>query len=201
MATALSQIALAALIAVVVTGLELITTEYPRTSTFILRSKWFYAYVVIYGVIAGGVYAIFPLLGDQLAIQGLGASSPWVKAAVIGFSIKAVLHIRVFTVSRGPGDQFPIGLETIVQAFEPWLLSGLELDHYFRERSFVRPRAAAFADVAAARTTAKANIPPSFKPAVRSALQADIDQATGSDGVIIVYLRYCGLNLTKSVFP
>src|SRR5712691_3051267 len=138
---ALSQIVIAALIAAAVTGLELITTEYPRTSTFVLRSVWFYGYAVIYGVIAGSAYAILPLVGNQLTIETLGVSSPWVQAAVIGFSVKAVLHIRIFSVSRGPGDQFPIGLETVVQLFEPWLLSGLELDHYFRELNFVRPRA------------------------------------------------------------
>jgi hypothetical protein len=99
-----SQVTVAALVGAAVTGLELITTGYPRTSTFVMRSSWFYGYVVIYGVIAGGAYALLPTIGDQLTIKGLGDSSPWVKAVVIGFSVKAVLHIRIFTVSRGPGD-------------------------------------------------------------------------------------------------
>jgi hypothetical protein len=201
MAGDLTPIALAAVIGAAVTGLELITTEYPRTSTFALRSPWFYGFVVIYSIIAGGAYAILPLVGDQFSVAGLGIANPWVQAAIIGFSIKAVLHIRIFTVSRGPGDQLPVGLETLVQLFEPWLLSGLDLDHYFRELKFVRPRAALLPDVPTAKATAISNIPARFKPAVRAALQADINRETTREGVIIVYMGYCGINLTKSTFP
>ncbi len=195
------QLVLAFIIAVAVTGLELITSEYPRTSKFVLRSLWFWGYVAIYGLLGAVAFAILPLVSDQITVEGFGLSSPWLMAAFVGFSIKAFLHVRIFTVSRGPGDQFPIGLETFVQLFEPWFLANLDLDHYFREIGFVTPRAARCVDVADAQAKAKAHIPPRFKPAVRAALQADVDRETTKEGVIIVYLTYCGIRLTENTFP
>jgi hypothetical protein len=42
------QAGLAFVVALVVTGLELITTDYPMTPNFVLKSIWYYLYVVIY---------------------------------------------------------------------------------------------------------------------------------------------------------
>jgi hypothetical protein len=195
------QLCLAGVIAATVTGLELITTEYPRTSRFVLPSPWFWGYVVIYGALAVVALTILPLITNQVTVDGVGLSNPWLKAAFVGFSVKAFLHVRLFTVSRGPGDQFPVGLETFVQLFEPWFLSNLQLDHYFREMEFVTPRAQRCADLATAQTRAKANIPPAFKSALRTALRADVDQETTREGVVIVYLTYCGMKLTSNAFP
>lgn len=141
------------------------------------------------------------MITDQVTVEGVGLSNPWLKAAFVGFSVKAFLHVRLFTVSRGPGDQFPVGLETFVQLFEPWFLSNLQLDHYSREMEFVTPRAERCANLAAAQALAKANIPPAFKSAVRAALRADVDQETTREGVVIVYLTYCGMKLTSNTFP
>jgi len=184
-----------------VTGLELITTTYPRTATFILKSFGFYCYVIIYGALAAIAYLLLPWVGDQVTVQGVGLSDPWVKAAIVGFSIKAFLHIRVFTVSTGPGQSFPVGLETFVQLFEPWMLRNLELDHYYRLQDFVTPRKDRCADVAAAQAKAKRSIPTTFTPADRAALEADIDRQITREGVIICYLTYVGIKITKNTFP
>jgi hypothetical protein len=93
------QIIVAFVVAGLVTALELITTKYPRTSGFVLQIKWFYAYVLIYGVLGAIAYSLLPLLAGEVALTGIGLSN-----AVVGFSIKAFLHIRIFTVSTGPGQ-------------------------------------------------------------------------------------------------
>lgn len=192
---------LASCVAVIVTALELLTSKYPRTSRFALMSAWFYAYVVIYGLLAGIALLLLPLVSDQITIQGIGTANPWVKAALIGFSVKAFLHIRIFAVSTGPGQSFPVGLELFVQLFEPWILRSLELDHYFAQSAFIAPRAAKFSTVTDARTQANANAPPGLSPAETAAFNADIGQAQTAAQVIAAYLKYAGIKMTESSFP
>ena len=192
---------LAFVVALVVTGLELITTQYALTPNFVLKSIWFYAYVIVYGFIAAVVFWVLPLISDQVTMSGVGLANPWIKAAVVGFSIKAFLHIRLFTVSTGPGSSFPVGIETLVQLFEPWMLRRLELDHWNKLQTFVASQAAAFPRVADARTEALANIPGGTKSADRAAFRADITAAGTQSEVIIVYMKYFGTAAAKRVFP
>jgi hypothetical protein len=188
-------------VAMLVTAVELITSKYPRTARFALKSVSFYAYILIYGLLGATALALLPLLGDKVTTEGIAISNPWVKAAVIGFSVKAFLHIRIFAVSTGPGQSFPVGLESFVQLFEPWMLRTLELDHYSEQSSFIAPRAAKFANVADARTQAKNNPPPGLSSPERAVFDADIDQAPNAAQVIAAYLKYSGIRLTKTTFP
>lgn len=197
----LGLLALAFAVATLVTAVELLTSQYARTARFVLESVWFYAYVVIYGLLAAVAFAILPLVSDQVTMEGIGVNNPWVKAALIGFSVKAVLHIRIFAVSTGPGHSFPVGLESFVQLFEPWMLRELELDHFATQSEFIRPRAARLTDVNAARTQAKANPPPGLSQAVKAAFEADIDQAASPAQVVAAYLKYAGIKLTNNTFP
>jgi hypothetical protein len=192
---------LAAIIAVVVTALEMITTKYPRTSVFCFRSAWFYAYIIVYGAIAAVAYLLPPLVGAQVNMTGVGLANPWVQAAAAGFSVKALLHIRILNVSTGPGKDFPVGLETIVLLFEPWLLRSIELDVFGELMGFVTPRAARCATINIAQQQALSNIPNMFSAAEKAALTADVTRATSPVDVIIAYLGYVGLKLTRRVFP
>jgi hypothetical protein len=185
----------------VVTAVELITSKYPRTAPFALKSIWFYIYILIYGSLGAAGFALLPLLGDQVTTEGIAISNPWAKAALIGFSVKAILHIRIFAVTTGPGQSFPVGLESFVQLFEPWILRTLELDHYSEQSAFITPRAARFANVTDARTQAKGNPPPGLSAAERAVFDADIDQASTAAQVIAAYLKYSGIRLTKATFP
>jgi hypothetical protein len=184
-----------------VTALELITSKYPRTARFCVKSPWFYVYVLIYGLLGAGALALLPLVGSQVTIEGLGLTSPWIKAAFVGLSIKAFLHIRIFSVSTGPGQSFPFGLESFVQLFEPWMLRSLELDHYSAQSDFIAPRAAKFASLAEVQARAKANVPPSLSNAEKAAFDSDIDQAPSPDQAIAAYLKYAGIKLTSRAFP
>jgi hypothetical protein len=193
--------ALAFAVALLVTGLELITGKYPRTASFALKSGWFPAYIIIYGVIAAVVVLILPLVTDQVTMTGIGLGNPWVQAAVIGFAIKAFLHIRLFTVNVGAGPAFPIGIETIVLLFEPWMLRNLDLDVWNKLQAFVQRRASKVATVVDARNTALANIPGGTEPALRAAFNADVGAVGTQAEVIIVYMQYFGTAATGRVFP
>src|SRR6185312_2516890 len=160
--TSVALLLLAFAVSALVTAIELITSRYPRTARFALSSIWFYVYFLIYGCLAAARLALLPLLGDQASVGGIGASNPWISAALVGFSVKAILHIRIFAVSTGPGQSFPVGLESFVQLFEPWLLRTIELDHFYAQSKFIAPRAGKLATVDDARTKAKGNPPPGF---------------------------------------
>lgn len=194
-------LACAFIVAALVTALELVTSKYPRTAQFCVRSPWFYIYVVIYGVLGAAALALLPLVGSQVTMEGIGIGNPWIKATFVGLSIKALLHIRVFSVSTGPGQSFPFGLESFVLLFEPWMLRSIELNHFAEESDFIKPRAVRFPNVADARTQAKANPPPGFSTAETAVFQADIDQAATSAQVISAYLKYVGTRLTTTTFP
>jgi hypothetical protein len=193
--------AVAFIIAALVTALELVTSKYPRTARFCFKSPWFFGYVLIYGFLGAGALALLPLLSSQVTIEGVGLTNPWIKAVFVGLSIKAFLHIRIFSVSTGPGQTFPFGLESFVQLFEPWMLRTLELDHYSAQSEFIAPRAAKFATLAEVQSTAKTHVPPALSPAERAAFDGDIDQAVSPAEAIAAYLKYAGIKLTAHAFP
>ncbi len=195
------MLALTFVVATVVTGFELITTKYPRTPEFATKSRWFYAYILTYGALGAAGLVLLPFVGSEVTMTGVGLENPWVKALLVGFSVKAILHIRIFMVSTGPNQSFPVGLETFVQLFEPWMLTSLDLDHFFFQQAFIRPRAAKHADLAAAREAALSNIPQGFAAEVKTALRADINNCTTTQEVISAYLKYVGIRLTDSTFP
>jgi hypothetical protein len=195
------MLGLAFAVAAFVTGAELLSSQYARTVPFALRSIWFYIYVFIYGALGAILLALLPWVSDQFTVQGVGANNPWVRAFLVGFTVKALLHIRIYSVTTGPGQSFPVGLESLVQLFEPWLLRELQLDHYAKQTAFIAPRAQGFAGKIEAITAAKSNPPPGLSPAERIVFDADIDQAANPAQVIAVYLKYSGIRLTSITFP
>jgi hypothetical protein len=90
-----------------------------------------YWYAFIYGVIAFGVMLGLDYLLKQktVTLEGFGLANPWWRAVAVGLAVKAFLHLRIFSVGVG-GQTFPIGTETLVQLFEPWLMRTMELYHF-----------------------------------------------------------------------
>ncbi|HEX2257845.1 MAG TPA: hypothetical protein VHG92_14320 [Afifellaceae bacterium] len=192
--------ALAFAVAALITALELVTTQYARSGRFVLRSVWFYVYAGMYGVAAVILFAILPDLPETVTFAGVSADNPWVQAALVGITIKALLHIRIFSVSTGPGKTVPVGLETLVQVLgEPSMLRGIELDHFNGLMSFIEPRGEKYT-LDEARQKAKANIPNSFSGAEKTAFQVDLDQAETSVQVLQRYVDYVGLKTVQRVF-
>ena len=136
-----SAATLALLIAYLFVILELITSEYPETFSFILKKPFLHIYGSIYGVLS-----FFIVLGldeliksGNLQIEGLGLSNIWWKACLIGISAKGFLKIRLFSVKTG-SDSFPVGIDSIVQIFEPWLLRRIDIEEFNEVRDFLENR-------------------------------------------------------------
>jgi hypothetical protein len=185
-------------------ALELITSQYPRTFSLLRRSWAFYAYATIYGIIAFcvmlGLRAL--LKSGTVKLEGLGLSSPWVQAVAIGVAFKAFLHIRLFSVSIG-AESFPVGVETLVQLFEPWLLRTIELDHFNALRNYIAPRAQKYTDLDLVKKQIAQNLPPSMSAdgAEGKAFLADVQRAVSVSEVLRLYMSSVGRGLFDSVFP
>ena len=185
-------------------ALELITSKYPRTFSLLRRSWAFYTYAVIYGVIAFCVMLGLGALvkAGMIKLEGLGLSSPWVQAIVVGVTFKAFLHIRLFSVSIG-AESFPVGVETLVQLFEPWLLRTIELDHFNALRNYIAPRALKYPDLDLVKKQIAQNLPPSMSTegAEGKAFLADVQQASSVTQALRLYMTSVGRRLFDSVFP
>lgn len=185
-------------------ALELITSKYPRTFSLLRRSWAFYTYAIIYGIIAFCVMLAIGALvkSGTVKLEGLGLSSVWVQAVVVGVTFKAFLHIRLFSVSIG-AESFPVGVETLVQLFEPWLQRTIELDHFNALRNYIAPRALKYTDLDLVKKQIAQNLPPSMsmEGAEGKAFLADVQQASSVTEAMRLYMTSVGRRLFDSVFP
>jgi hypothetical protein len=121
---------------------------------------------------------------------------------VVGVTFKSFLHVRLFTIQAG-SKGFPIGVETLVQLFEPWLLKTIELDHFIALRNYIAPRARKFPDLATVRARIADNLPPSLSKQSDEgkAFLADVQQATSVNEAMRLYMSFVGRKLFDAVFP
>ena len=193
----------AGLLAATVSLSELLTTLYPRTAFLLVRrSRALYAYAAAYGLIALAVALLLEQLTAAGAIQleGFGLSSPWIRAIAVGLTVKAFLHLRLFNVSVG-SQSVPVGLESLVQLFEPALLRTILLDEFTAVRVFTSARAREYPSLEAVKAQAKAEIPSTLPSLERAAFSNDIDRATGVVEVMEHFLRFLGRKNLDRVFP
>jgi len=186
-----------------ITFIELITSEYPRTPFFCVRSIALYSYSTIYGTIGFGIALGLGSLTEAniLTLEGPGfLENPWVQAFIVGLIIKSLLHIRVFSVGTG-ADSFPIGIETIVQIFEPWLLRTIQLDHFNTLRSYIDPRANIHNDLYVVKQQITRNLPSAFSDREKIAFQADIAKATTVVDAMELYIGFAGKRSFNRIFP
>ena len=194
---------LAAFIGACIASAELITSKYPNTFFLLKKSIFIYLYALVYGVIGFIVmFFLSPLAQlDSIKFEGQFVSSPWIQAIAIGFTIKGVLHIRFFNVSYSAGQTFPVGFETFVLLFEPWLLRKIVLDHYNASMEFFNTRAKQHSQLEEVKQTIKQNIPRGFSKQERVAFSADIDTAETVSEAMESYLTFVGTRAFNRVFP
>jgi hypothetical protein len=208
--------ALAFLISGGIAWIELVTSKYPRTIQLFWRRSWaLWAYAAIYGLISLG----FTLAYEPLARSGVfrldiaGASKDasaivfepsWLIAILIGLSARALLHIRIFSVaSPGSKDTFPVGTETIVQLFEPWLLRSVAIDDYNAVSAYLARKAVDCPDLKTVRKAIRESLPGSqtFPEYERKALLIDLDDAATVEQALESYLRAFGVATVEQRFP
>ena len=189
-----------------IAAIELITSKYPHTYFVLtLRKCWaLYAYSLVYGVIAlVATLGLSSLEGANLyQLKGIGLSNPWVRSVAVALTIKAILHIRLFTATVGTAS-FPVGVETLVQIFEPWLLRmrTIDIDAFTALRDFLAPRERKYPDITDVLERIRENIPSTLPQEERVAFLADLDT---QDRVIVVmerYIRWLGKSNFNRVFP
>lgn len=193
---------LAFAVALLLAAVELITSKYPRPF-FLLRRSWaLYAYALVYGAIAFGITLGLAALiqAGTIKLEGLGLSNPWVQSLVVGFATKAFLHIRLFSVGVG-SQAFPVGVETLVQLFEPWLLRSIEIDHFNAGREFIASRAAKYLNLQDLKASIRTGIPPNFPAQERAAFLADVERTTTVEEALELYLTFLGRRSFDRVFP
>jgi hypothetical protein len=135
-----------------------------------------------------------------ITLEGFGVDNPWVQALVLGLSVKALLHIRLFSVTVG-AQPLPIGVETIVQIFEPWLLKSVDIDEFNGVRTFLDEKARIYTDLNQVRMLINNNIPQSLPGLEKTAFIADVDKASSVIVAMELYLRLLGKGSFNRVFP
>jgi hypothetical protein len=125
-------------------------------------------------------------------------------AIMIGLSTKALLHIRLFSVpASGTQQTFPVGTETIVQIFEPWLLRTILIDEFNAVSTFLDDKAGRYLVLADTQKKIVDNLPASngFPKAELTALKVDIAGATTPRAAMEIYLRSFGATALSKLFP
>ncbi len=193
---------LAFVIAAFISVLELITAKYPRTYFLLRKNLKLYVYALIYGVIAFGIMLGLRALvtAGTIKLEGLGLSSPWVQAIAVGVTTKAFLHINLFNVTVG-AQTMPVGLETLVQLFEPTLLRMILLDEFNAVRSYVKPYADKHSLLTDDRAKIKENIPSTLPTQERAAFESDLDKTSTVTEAMELFLRFLGRANFNRVFP
>jgi hypothetical protein len=187
-----------------VTLVELVTSKYPRTFRLLATSSLqFWIYPPIYGLIAFGCMSGLDALSASgaLKLEGTFAANKWLQAISLGIAVKALMHIRIFTVTTDSGS-FPVGIESIVQLFEPWMLESIDLDEWQAVRKFVNARLnARYSTWTLQQTQARirANLPRRLQ--TNPGFTLDLNACTTTLECMELYLRRCGWSIFDLTFP
>jgi hypothetical protein len=182
--------------------LELITSKYPRTFFLLKKSSALYAYTLIYGFLSFLVMLLVKSLihAKIISLEGIGISNEWIQALVVGVTTKAILHIRLFNVTFGR-QSFPVGVETFVYMFEPWLLRTLDLDEFNAVRSFIATAQNKYNDLTDVKNKIKNNIPRSLTGIEKAAFITDLNEKATVLESMELYLQSFGRKSFERVFP
>lgn len=190
------------IIGALVAHIELITSKFPRTFFLLKKSFALYAYTLIYGFLSFIVMLVLESLTSAgiISLEGIGISNQWIQALVVGFSTKALLHIRLFKVTFG-NQSFPVGVETFVFLFEPWLLRTIDLDEFNAVRDFIALAKNRYSDINAVKTKIEDNIPPTLSNLEKTAFLTDLNEKESVSEAMELYLQSFGKRSFERVFP
>ncbi len=184
--------------------LELITSKYRRTYSFIIKKYPLHIYGIIYGSFAFIIVLVLDSLiqSGSIKIEGLGLSNIWWKATLIGISTKGFLKIKLFTVNVG-SSSFPIGIDSLVQLFEPWLLETIQLDEFNEVRNFLQDKVDLYSDLNLDDIKKKMenNIPNTLKDKDKKVFELDLSEAKEPIVAMERYLARFGRETLERVFP
>jgi hypothetical protein len=200
--TSLGPLLLAFAVAALIATMELITSRYARTLSLLKRCPTLYGYGVIYGLISVAVLLGLDTLvkTGSVSVQGLDLSNPWVRAILVGLTLKAFLHLSLFTVTVG-SNSVPVGIETVVQLFEPLLLRGIDECHYCAVQDLIAPRAARYNNLPNVRNRILNPMPKFLPPPQQNSFTRDVDSAQTVEEAMEVCLTVLGKGMFERRFP
>jgi hypothetical protein len=189
------------LVGLIFAGLELVTGKYPRSWAFVFRSRAFWGYCLIYGLVAaGGFLGLDWLVAEKkIQIEGIVLASPLLRALIVGVSAKSLLHINLFNVTVN-SQPFPVGLETITQFFEPHLLRSIVFDEFNGVRAFVTPYSTRFKDLEQVRRSILDNIPTTLPSQEVGAFRDDLTNAASVVEALEKGFRFLGTSTFLRIF-
>ena len=189
-------------LATAIAWLELVTSKYPRTIYFIKKHWLLYTYALVYGFLSLLIMFLWDALVkvDAVALASPLSTGRWAQSIAVGFSTKALLHIRLFTVSTG-SQSVPVGIESFVNLFEPALLQNIDLHEFYKVREFLQPRSEKYKDLDVVKAKILSDLPQSFDGAERTSFATDIEKALSVIAAMEVYLRRFGRANFNRVFP
>ena len=193
---------LAFFLAGAIAWVELVTSKYPRT-VFFIKNLWLvYLYALVYGTLSLVIMLGLDWLikAGAIALGGPLNSGRWAQSIAVGFSTKALLHIRLFTVSTG-SQSVPIGIESFVNLFEPTLLQNIHLYEFNKVREFLQPRSEKYADLNFVKQKILSDLPQTFEAAEKTSFETDIEKAFSVVSAMEIYLRRFGRANFNRVFP
>ncbi len=178
---------------------ELVTSKYPRTVFLTFRCPHIYAYSFVYAAAAVIIMltyeAIVPHNGSRSSFSG----NPWVRAWAIGLFTKSFLHFKIFTVPGHP-EPTPIGLETIMLMFVPYLLREIELGHDRRELQFVKGRVESLSLEVVSKAI-QDHLPVAMAKRDQQGFLASVKKSKDGIRAARLYLRLVGRGHFEMVFP
>lgn len=196
------QLILAFLTAAIIVSLELITSQYPRTFMFVFKHWGVYVYAVIYGLIAFFSRLILGQLitSGDIQLSGIGISDPWVQSIVVGVSVKAFCQITLLTVKAGT-ESVPIGIKTITNIFEKWLLDTIERDNFSSVMTYLEPFLKRYTDLNVIKKNIISKIPAKLKKEEIVAFSQDINLADEAVKAMELGLNFLGKNIFEIALP
>jgi hypothetical protein len=193
---------LAFVVAVVFTWLDLVTSKYQHTFSFIGHCWALWVYVLFYGSVSFAcMHGIDALKASkQVEFDSSLIKNPWILAIIVGISAKSFLHIRLLNINTASGS-IPIGVETILFPIQAWVLPKIHYCEYECVRLFVRPRAASYKDREECKRIFLDNAPDMKDPDALKALTIDLEKQSNSLELMELFLRRYGKGMFDLAFP
>jgi hypothetical protein len=193
---------LAFAVAAVIATMELITSRYARTLSLLKSCPTLYGYGVIYGLISVAVLLALQSLvkTGSVSVEGLDLSNPWMRAILVGVTLKAFLHLSLFTVTVG-SDSVPVGIETLVQLFEPLLLRGIDEYHYCAVQDLIATRAARYNNLSNVKNLILNSTPKFLPTQQQGSFPHDVNGAQTVEEAMEVCLTVLGKRIFEKLFP
>ncbi|MEO0804413.1 MAG: hypothetical protein AAFY57_19395 [Cyanobacteria bacterium J06642_2] len=194
---------LAFVFAYLVTLFELITVEYPRTYSLVVKRWPIHAYAGWYGVLGAILFVIFDRLSaaNLVSVSGMQLAPLWVRAIVIGIISKGIMGIKFVTFAQKNGS-FPFGLETIANIFAPFLAAEIADLEFNDLRSLVDAKLSqkqlSLEDI---REILKSNIPPKAEETAKKSFKVELQEETHPNELCVSYISLFGVRSFNRIFP